>query len=181
MRTWTRLTSAVLLTLALFCPTLRAADPPETNAQKIEQLQKEVAQLQKDVLEMRKDLLDNAARRNATAEQLARIQELLERMALQQGVIRQAGFDPRSVAPGGAPATTATITLQNTYLAPATVRINGQSYRVSPGQTLPIAFPIGTIQYSVDVDGTGTLEPLRTDTLQPAGYRINIHFLRMPL
>src|SRR5262249_6186069 len=136
---------------------------------------KDVAQIQRDLAELRKDLLDNAAHRNATAEQLRRIQELLERMALQQGVIRQAGFDPRSVAPGGAVPTTATITVQNSYLSPATIRINGQTFRVEPNQTLPITgVPTGTFQYSVDVDGFGTAESLRTDTLRPSGYRITI-------
>src|SRR5262249_47045343 len=138
MRTWTRPIPAALLALAVFNPSLCAIDPELTDKQKIEQLQKDVAQIQRDLAELRKDLLDNAAHRNATAEQLRRIQELLERMALQQGVIRQAGFDPRSVAPGGAVPTTATITVQNSYLYPATVRINGQSFRVEPNQTLPI-------------------------------------------
>jgi hypothetical protein len=175
MLTWTRLIPAVLLTLALFCPSLRAIDPELTDKQKIEQLQRDVTQIKNDLERLRKDFLDNAAQRNHNAEELAKIRELLERMALQQGVIRQAGFDPRSVTPGGAVPTTATITVQNAYLYPATVRINGQSFRVEPNQTLPIAgIPTGTFQYSVDVDGFGTAEALRTDTLRPSGYRITI-------
>jgi hypothetical protein len=179
MRTWTRLIPAVLLALGLFCPSLRAIDPELGDKQKIEQLQRDVADLKKQIGDLRRDLLDNAAQRNHNTEELARIRELLERLAAQQGAIRVAGYDPRSVAPGGAAPTTATITVQNVYAAPATVHINGQSYRVGPGQTLPITFPVGTIQYSVDVDGYGTVGPLRNDNLPPVGYRINI-FPRMP-
>jgi hypothetical protein len=178
MRTWKRLIPAVLLAI-LFVGTSLHAEDAETNADKITKLQKDVAQLQKDVSDLRKDVLDNAAQRAATTEQLARIRELVERMAAQQGVIRQTGFDPRSVAPGGAVPTTGTITVQNVYSYPATVRINDRSFRVQPNQTLPISgVPTGTFQYSVDVDGFGTVEPPRTDNLPPAGYRISI-FPRM--
>ena len=65
-------------------------------------------------------------------------------------------------------------------MAPATVAINGRTYRVEAGQTLPIlGVPVGTFQYSVDVDGYGTAESLRTDLLRSVGYRIRI-FPKMP-
>jgi hypothetical protein len=180
MRTWTRLGSAVLLAIPLTAPSLRA--DAELNAKNIEKLQNEVAQLRKDVAQLQKDILDNAAQRSANAEQLRSIRDLLARMARQQETItRQAGYDARSVTPPlpGTLPPTARILLENVYASPATVRVNGQSYRVEPNQTLPVTAPVGTLQYSVEVDGYGLTEPLRTDNLPPAGYRIRI-FPRMP-
>jgi hypothetical protein len=68
-----------------------------------------------------------------------------------------------------------TITVQNNYLAAATVRINGQPFEVAPGRSRVInGVPTGTFQYVVDVDGFGTVEMPRTDNLPSAGYRITI-------
>jgi hypothetical protein len=178
MRTWKRLIPAVLLVLPFTGSWLRA--DAETNADAIKQLQKDVKKLQEDVAQLRKDFTDNAAQRNANAEQLRAIRETLDRMARQQDTLRiQPGYDPRSINPAVPPAS-GTITLQNHYSAPATVRINDRPYRVEPNQTVPVlGVPTGTFQYSVDVDGFGTVEPLRTDNLRPVGYRITI-FPRMP-
>jgi hypothetical protein len=182
MRTWTRLIPAVLLILPFTPALLRAADPD------IKSLNDRLDQLSQKVKTLEDNVTSNSLRGNrveaelrAVREELGRIRELLERMAQQQGAIqRQAGYDPRSVSPGGAIPTTGTITVQNNYTAPATVHINNQTFRVEPGQTRPISgVPTGLFQYSVDVEGYGTVEPPRSDTLRPWGYRINI-YPRMP-
>lgn len=182
MRTWTSLIPAVLLILPFTPALLHAADSDTPLPDRVNQLSKKLETLENDVKA-------NSLRGNRVAEELreiraelSRIRELLERMAQQQGTIRiQPGYNPSSVAPPGAPVPTmGTITVRNHYTAPATVAINGRTYRVDAGQTLPIlGVPAGTFQYSVDVEGYGMVEPLRNATLSPTGYRITI-FPRMP-
>src|SRR5579875_3375905 len=115
MRTWMRLVAAILLILPFAPARLYAADPELTI--KREDFQKLIDKVDK----LQKDMTDNSLRGNRTAEdmraireELARIRELLERMARQQGVSqRQAGYDPRSLPSGGAAApATGTIVLQ---------------------------------------------------------------------
>ncbi|GEM_PF-6750948 len=179
MRTWMRLIPAVLLVIA-FTNSARAADV-ETD-KKIDQLKTEVAQLRKDLDNLKVEVNARGAR---VAEDLQEIKNLLRDMANRPPLSRQSGYDPRSLLPGAPSATplptTGTITLQNVYPAPATVRINGQPYFVDANQTREVRnVPIGPFQYSVDVEGYGTVEPLRSDTLRPAGYLIRI-YPRMPL
>ncbi len=182
MRTWTRLVLAVLLATPFTGSSLRA--DAETNDKKIEKLQTDVAQLRKDMESLRNEVRDSSARGARTATDIQDIKDLLRTLAKQQDTLRrESGYDPRSVTPGipgGVLPTMGTVTLENVYSAPATVRINGQSYRVDPGQVLPITVPLGTFQYSVEVDGNGLTKPLSTETLRPAGYRIRI-YPRIPL
>lgn len=177
MRTWMSLVAAISLILPLSSARLRAADPELTL--KKEDFQKLVDKIDK----LQKDMTDNALRGNQTLaelrtirEELQKIRELMERMAVQQGTIRrEAGYDPRSVAPGGAPPAAGTIVLQNDFPATATVHINGQSFTVAPYQTRHVGnVPLGIFQYSVDVEGTGAVEPPRSESLRPGGYRIRI-------
>ena len=181
MRTWTRLIPAVLLILPFTPALLHAADDPALLTDRLNQLSKKMETLESDVK-------SNSLRGSRVAEELrdirvelGKIRELLELLAKQQGTLRiQPGYDPRSVTPGGPVPTMGTITVRNHYTAPATIAINGRTYRVEAGQTLPIlGVPAGTFQYSVDVEGYGMVEPLRNATLPPAGYRITI-FPRMP-
>lgn len=182
MRTWMRLIPAVLLAVSFTPALLHAADPELTI--KKEDFQKLLEKVDK----LQKDMTDNSLRGNRTAEdmrvireELQRIRELLERMAVQQGAIqqRQAGFDPRSLPPGGGRPTTGTITLQNDFSAPATVHINGQSFTVAPYQIRTIPnLPVGPFQYYVDVGGNMVESP-HSETLRPEGYRIRI-FTRLP-
>ncbi|MHB1425863.1 MAG: hypothetical protein ACYC3I_22075 [Gemmataceae bacterium] len=180
MRTWMSLIPAILLILISPATLLQAADPELTI--KKEDFQKLLDKVDK----LQSDMTSNSLRGNhsveelrAIREELQKIRELLEIMARQQGAIqRQAGFGPPSV-PAAVPST-GTVTVQNVYTAPATVRLNGQTHRVDPGQTLPIfGVPLGTIQYSVEVDGFGLVEPLRTDVIRTGAYRIKI-FPKMP-
>lgn len=182
MRTWMRLIPAVLLILP-FAPALLHAADPEIPIKK-----EDFDKLKEKIDKLQSEMTANSQRAKATADdvrairqELERIRELLERMAVQQGVIqRQAGYDPRSISASAPTPTTATITLQNSYSAPATVHINGRSFRVEPNQTLRIPdSPTGTFQYFVDVEGYGRVEQPRTDTLRPVGYVIRI-FPRVP-
>jgi capsid protein len=180
MHTWTRLVPAVLLAV-LFAPSLLRAADAKTNADNIEQLQKDLADLRKDLRGLRKDLTDLGVSHNMTAEQLNKIEKLLLDMARRQEASeRVSRYGPSTGAPG-ATATTGTITVQNVYSAPATVRINGQAFRVEAGQTRLIGgVPAGMFQYAVDVEGYGAVEAPRTDTLQTTGYRITIFPRSMP-
>ncbi len=183
MRTWMRLIPAVLLVVPFTGSPLCAAD--ETTDQKIKNLQDDVAKIRKDLESLKDEVRTSSVRGAEVAKDLQDIKNLLHDMASRQAAIsRQAAYDPRSLLPNGPPApplpTTGTITVQNNYSAPATVRINGRPFSVAPGQSVPIGgVPTGTFQYSVDVEGFGTVEPLRTDNLPAAGYRITI-FPRMP-
>ena len=180
MRTWIKLIPAVSLAIALIWSPLRAAE--ETTDQKIEKLQKDVAKLRKDLEDLKDDVKTSSARGAKVAEDLQDIKKLLRDMADRQAVIsRQSAYDPRSLLPAAPPPgvpprlASGTITVQNNYMAPATVRINGRPYVVAPGQPMPIVgVPPGTFQYSVEVEGFGMVEPLRTDILPSSGYRITI-------
>jgi TolA-binding protein len=200
MRTWMRLIPAVLLAIP-FTGSARAAD--ETTDQKIKKLQDDVAQLRKDLESLSDEVKKSNARGARVAEDLQEIRTILQHpqpagaarladdiqeiktilrdMASKQAAItRQAAYGPSGV-PAGAPLpATGTITVQNNYSAAASVLINGRPYRVAAGQTVRVTdVPTGTFQYSVDVDGYGTVGPVRTDTLQPVGYRITV-FPGMP-
>ena len=178
MRTWTKIAAVLLLAIPLTASPLRAQT--ETNLKKIEKLQEDVKKLQQDVDKLQQITINNTLSGVATVEQLGKIREILERMAKeQQAITRQAGFDARSVnppMPGVTVPTTGRIVVENTLLSAAWVRINGQAYRVEPGQTRSInGVPVGTFQYSVDVDNFGPTEAMpRTDALPPSGYRIRI-------
>jgi hypothetical protein len=183
MRTWMKLIPAVLLAIPFTWSPLRAAD--DATDQKIKKLQDDVAQMRKDLESLREEVRTSSARGAKVAEDLQDIKNMLRDMNREASIRRYGPSSlvpgvPPSIPPGAAIPPTATVTVQNTYSAAATVRINGQSYRLAPGQTLPVLMPTGTIQYSVDVDGFGTVEQLRTDTLPATGYRITI-YPRMPL
>jgi hypothetical protein len=175
MHTWIRLIPAVLLILPLTTARLRADGELPTKA--------DVKNLSDKVDRLLSDMTANSLRGNATVaelraihDELQRIRQLLEIMAQQPGPIqRQAFYGPSPVMPPAAAPTTGTVTVQNTHPAPATVVINGQAYPVEPYQTRSIILPAGSFQYSVEVAGFGLVEPLRSETLRPAGgYRINI-------
>ncbi len=182
MRTWIKLIPAVLLAVPFTGFSLHAQ---ETTDQKIKNLQDDVAKIRRDVESLKDEVRRSSVQAANVATDLQDIKRLLHDMAERQTVIsRQSAYDPRSLlpaAPPGAPPlpATGTITVQNNYAAPATVRINGQPYAVGVGQARAIyGVPVGNFQYSVDVEGFGTVEPPRTDTLPATGYRITI-FPRM--
>jgi hypothetical protein len=182
MRTWMRLLVALLLAFSFAAAALGADGV--TTADRVDKLEKDVKKLQEDMAKIQSDLTKNALVGATTLEELRKIRESMDRLSRTQDVVRQPGYDPRSVNPSipsvTAPPTTATIVLENVFSSGAWVRVNGQAYHVNPGETLPITAPVGTFQYSVEVDGHGIVNPLHNDRLPPSGYRIRI-FPRMPL
>lgn len=175
MHTWMRLIPAVLLAVPFTGASLRAGDA-ETNAKKIEDLQKDVAQLKKDLQDLKDEVRTNSVRGAQVTKDLQDIKNMLRDMSAVS--TRQAGYDPRSLRPGGPPPS-ATITLQNDFSAPATVHINGRSFNLGAYQTLKVPdVPVGPFQYYVEVGGR-MVEPPRNETMPPAGYRIQI-FTRPP-
>lgn len=183
MRTWTRIAAVLLLTVP-FTASAFCADPEITDKKRIADLEQAVKDLKYD-MEILKAKVDTSNLRGAkTAEDLQLIISMLKTMPTQQDVVaRQAGYDARSNAtvPNVAMPATSTITLENVFSTPATVRINDREFRIEPYQTRKISgVPVGTFRYSVDVDGYGPTETSpRSDNLPPSGYRIRI-FPRMP-
>lgn len=175
MRTWTRLIPAVLVAVPFTWSSLRAAE--ETADQKIKKLQDDVAQIQKDLESIKKEVKDSNARGARVAEDLEDIKTILRDIANRQAAIsRQSAYGPAALPPAAQIPATGAITVQNNYSSRATVRINGRPYDVGIGQSIRIRdVPTGAFQYSVDVEGYGTVEQPRTDTLPAAGYRITIY------
>jgi hypothetical protein len=184
MRTWIKLIPVVLLAVPFTWSSIHAE---ETTDQKIKNLQDDVAKIRKDLESLKDEVRTSSVQGAKVAADLQDIKRLLHDMSDRQAVIsRQSAYDPRSLLPGAPPPggpplpAAGTITVQNNYAARATVRINGRPYVVDPGQPMPIVgVPTGTFQYSVDVEGFGMVEPLRTDILPATGYRITI-FPRIP-
>lgn len=188
MRTWMRFALAALLAMPFTLASVRADDPElkETTEQKVQRLDRELRQLRRDLEDLRDKVTNNALRRNSASQGVRELQErlaLLEQMVLRHDdlmktpITRQSAYGPGGQpAPGGAANGTATIAVRNQYMAPATVRINGRPFTVAPGRTETIGgVPMGPFNYEVDVDGFGMVQPLRTETLRPAGHEITIY------
>src|SRR5579875_3420659 len=126
MRTWMKLIAAFLLAVSFTGPSFCAET--ETTEQRIKKLEEDVAQLRKELANLREEVKNSSARGARVAEDLQDIKNILRDLANKQSAItRQAAYGPSPS--GAAAATTGTITVQNTYSAAATVRINGPSYR----------------------------------------------------
>jgi hypothetical protein len=155
-----RLAPAALLALPLLLPSVCAADDAETNAKKIEKLQDEVKQLRRDLNELR-DVLRQIDQRTAAMR-------------------RESFYGPTNPTNGGTAPSRATITLQNEYAAPATIRINGIPYRVEAFQTRTVQnVPVGPFNVDVSVEGYGEIMPVRSENLMPSGHTFRI-YPRMP-
>ena len=171
MRTWIKLAPAVLLLLP-FTPPASGAD--DTTAQKIEKLQKDIDNLRQDVETLRREVKTNSVQGAQIATDIREILHRIDRLASAQETIRRYGPPPDAI-PGTVAPTTGTITVRNQYTLDATIRINGRPYRVAAGQDARIGnVPLGPINYDVDVDGYGIVQPLRTETLTPNGRIITI-------
>jgi TolA-binding protein len=190
MRTWMKLIAAVLLIPLATPALLHAADDTAIKKEDFQELIDKVDKLQSDMTANNLRGTRTAEELRVIREELQSIRKILERMEnmareQERNAERIARFGPSTSPPGGPPPAaplppTGTITVQNTYSAPATVRINGQPYEVGIGQTRAIySVPTGPFQYSVEVEGFGMVEPPRTATLPATGYRINI-VPRMP-
>jgi hypothetical protein len=173
MRTWMKFAPAVLLLLPL-APTAAGADPETNTAQKIEKLQTDVAALRQDVAKLQNDMIATNLKAGNIDRKLDDILQRLDRMASASSSTRYYGPPPEGV-PGVMAPTTATITVRNQYSANATIHINGRPYLAPAGQDVRIGnVPLGPINYDVEVDGYGLVQPLRTETLRPNGRIITI-------
>jgi len=185
MRTWMRLIPAVFLIASSTPALLHAADETTIKKEDLQKIQEKLDKLQSDMTANNLRDTRTVEDLRVIREELQKIRALLERMEnMAREQERIARYGPPALPPGGAPAaplpTTGRITVQNNFSAPATVRINGQPYAVGIGQSRAIfGVPTGSFQYSVDVEGFGTVELPRTDTLPATGYRITI-FPKMP-
>jgi hypothetical protein len=162
MRKWTRAIPAAFLALPLVLKSVgRAEGDAETNAKKIENLQKEVKELRRD-LDTLRDVLRQIDQRTA---------DMARRESRYYGPT-----DPNPNPNGGVGAAgRATITLQNDFAAPATIRINGIPYRVEAFQTREVQrVPVGPFNVDVSVEGFGEIMPVRTENLMPTGHRFRI-------
>jgi hypothetical protein len=177
MRTWIKLAPAVLLLLP-FAPAASGADPEPTTAQTIEKLRTDVDSLRRDVKKLQDEMVNTNLKTNMIARNLDDIKELLQRldrMASARESISRYGPPPSEGTTAMMVPTTATITVRNQYTANATIRINGRPYLVAPGRDLQLRdVPLGPVNYEVDVDGYGVVQPLRTETLRPNGRIITI-------
>jgi hypothetical protein len=172
-----KLASAVLLLLP-FATAAFSADPEPTTAQTIDKLQKDVDALRRDVKTLQSDVLNNGIRGARIEEEMREIRKLLQKldqMASARESISRYGPLPSEGTTSMMVPTTATITVRNRYMANANIRINGRPYPVAPGQELRIpGVPLGSINYDVEVDGYGLVQPLRTEALRPNGRIITI-------
>jgi|SRR5579871_6000887 len=161
MRKWT-LPAAFLALPLLLTTSGRAAGDAETNDKKIEKLQGEVKELRNKL------------------EEMERLVKGIDRF-LQENSRRESRYGPTDPNPptnggGVGAAGRATITLQNDYGAPATIRINGIPYRVEAFQTREVQrVPVGPFNVDVSVEGFGEIMPVRTENLMPTGHRFRIY------
>ncbi|HEY7426771.1 MAG TPA: hypothetical protein VH682_21220 [Gemmataceae bacterium] len=173
MRTWMKFAPAILLLLPF---TLSASGADETTAQKIEKLQTDVDALRREVKTLQADVLNNGLRGARIEEEMSKIRELLQkldRLASAQESTRY--YRPPEGVPAAVAPTTGMITVRNQYTADATIRLNGRPWRVPAGRDVRIGdVPLGSINYDVEVDGYGLVQPLRTETLRPNGRIITI-------
>jgi hypothetical protein len=196
MRTWLMLAPAALLAAVLSAPATRAAD--ETNAQKIEQLQKDLADLKSQMEDLRKEVRDSSVRGMGMSNALRDLQQrvdLMQQLLAQQNELlrmqaRQAfSYTPPAngaAPPAGVPVPVtpprSVIRLENRYVVPATVYINGQAYPVPPYQTVEVRdVPVGTFTYEVSAEGYGMIRRATTRTLTAdRPFRITIDPPAMP-
>jgi hypothetical protein len=163
MRTWTKLTLAVLLALSF---TLAPAHADELTADKIARLQKEVDKLKEEVENLKR----------GTAQDIREIKELLRSLAPQGPVVSRSAYGSPGAGNSAMPAPgTARVTLRNRYHATATIHVNGQTHTVPAYSSMIVAdVPLGPITYDVFVDGYGLIQPATTVALNPGGRDINV-------
>lgn len=150
---------ALLVAVVVAGTSVRAADPEETDSQKLDRLVREVTDLRKSIDELRKaavqrDLIATQEMR-VLDERLNRLEALLRQMNASGGTTRiSSSFTPGDTV---TPAMGGTVRLRNFSDVPATVVINGQSYRVQPGEMRTLTRSLGNLDYEVFADGFGRI------------------------
>jgi uncharacterized protein YlxW (UPF0749 family) len=152
-----------LLTAALLAAPA-AADPepkkPEDIGQQLTKLQEA---FQKSIETLQGDLrvYDQAMRSD--------LKELRQRVGQLEKQVKdlEARLDAGSTRRAFSPPVGGRIRLMNMFTLPATVRVNGTSYFLAPGQTRDIeGQPVGAFTYEVLVDGFGSVQPPTTRELR---------------
>lgn len=172
MRTWTHRAVIALSALAFAVPAL-AAGPETTTDDKLNQILAQLqdlstrvraSQVAQDIQQSEiKAMQDEIDRLRAD---LSRLTDEMHRAAVVQPNVAASINPAQPVAPGIPPAG-GTITLENHYSSPATVVINGQSYRVMPGERADISAPAGRFSYSVLTDNYGVVQGTTNRYLAP--------------
>jgi hypothetical protein len=195
----TRLLLACLAALLISVP-VRAEDRPDDLQRQMEAMNRALAGIRADLellkpVEASRRLADIESRLRKVEEMLARqdgrpsfypsdteirtisdllgrLREFDDRMRNIEGRLGSGdGRIARSITPDRPGAMAGSIRLDNTSGLPATVIINGISYRMGPFETRTLSNrPLGAYTYDVDVEGFGTVRSGWQRTLV-AGYR----------
>lgn len=179
MRTWTVRGLVALLTLAVAVPALRAA-PPSDNPTIDDKLTELLIQQQKMQLKLNtiqatqdvqlKSMQDDIDR---LKDDLRRLGDEVRRLSVAPAPSIAASINP--AAPAG-PLVTSDILLENRYVSPATVYINGQAYRLNPYERRSVPEPVGRFTYSVYTDNYGLVQGPTERFLSPTrDYPITIN------
>ena len=169
MRTWTLRSLTALLTLTVAVPLLRAAPPSESQStedrltQVLDQLRDVRAKLtdiQDNQLLQIKSMQGDIARLN---EDVRRLSDEVHHLSTTQTSIA-ASINPN---PPATPLVTGAIQLENRYSYPATVVINGLSYRLNPFERRSVTEPAGRFSYSVYTDNYGLVQGVTDRYLSP--------------
>jgi hypothetical protein len=140
----------------------------EVNDTKIEQLKTEMKLLEMKLAQLEQKLDRAGPGRVAnypdvTADQLRDLRERLDRLERRERTA--SSFTPSDTVNPPAPAM-GSVRIQNLSLTPSTVVVNGATYTVPPGLTVPIALPVGsTFVYEVLADARGFRHPPRQRTV----------------
>lgn len=165
--TWRMLGLQTLLAAVLMTAPA-VADTNGADAKKPEDLAQQLAEMQKALQKS----IDNLQRDLAVYDQATRsdLKELRERVGLLEKHLKEleARLDSTSTRKAFSPPAGGRIRLMNMFTTPATVRVNGTSYLLQPGQTRVLdGQPVGAFTYEVMVDGFGSVQPPTTRTLGP--------------
>jgi hypothetical protein len=180
MRTWTVRVLAVSA-VAFAAQAAWAAPEPQTTDDKLNQI---LAQLQDLGTRVRatqvgqeiqqsqiKAMQDEIDRLRAD---LSRLTDEMHRASVQTNIA--GSINPNAPAVPGGPPAGGTIALENRYSFPATVVINGQSYRLMPGERAEISAPAGRFTYAVLTDNYGVVRAATERYLAPGrDFPITIH------
>jgi len=167
-RTGTRIAFLTLLVAWLVVAPAGAQDKDKSSdVQTIEVLKQAVAELQRRVTALEGQVKDaRPAAPDTRLEDLRKdLNDLRQQLSRIESAVKPTGQErvARAFTPG-----TGIISLENTSGVAATVVINGKSYRVEPGENVPLRdLPAGEFFYEVRADGFGTIQSQVLRTLKP--------------
>ncbi len=170
MRTWTLRGLTALLALAVAVPMLRAVPPPESPTtedrltlvlDQLRDVRSRLAEIQDNQLLQIKSMQGDIDR---LKEEMRRLSDEVHRLSATTQTNVAASINPN---PPTAILVTGTIQLENRYSFPATVVINGLSYRLNPLERRSVTEPAGRFTYSVYTDNYGLVQGVTDRYLSP--------------